>query len=43
MFPECRLLHEELSAFNRIAVKETCLIIIVNAVWIGKTIVTNFI
>jgi hypothetical protein len=42
MFPECRLLHEELNAFNRIAVKETCEIIVAKVVWFGHTIVTHF-
>ena len=42
MFPERRLLHEDLNAFNRIAVKETCVIIITKVVWFGQTIVTHF-
>jgi serine/threonine-protein kinase RIO1 len=42
MFPECRLLHEELNEFNIIAVKETCVIIVAKIVWIGYTIVTHF-
>jgi hypothetical protein len=43
MFPECRLLHEELNAFNRIAVKEMGVIIVAKVVWIGQTIVTHFV
>jgi len=43
MFPEHRLLHEKLSTLNRIAVKETYLIIDAKVVWIGQTIVTHFI
>jgi hypothetical protein len=43
MFPECRLLHEQLNAFNRIAVKETGVIIPAKVVWIGHTIVTHFV
>jgi len=42
MFPECRLLHEELKAFSRIAVKETCVIIVAKVVSIGQTILTHF-
>jgi len=42
MFPEHRLLHEELNAFNRIAVEETCVIIVAKVVWIGQTIITHF-
>ena len=42
MFLECRLLHEELNASNRIAVEETCEIIVVKVVWIGQTIVKKF-
>ena len=42
MFPECRLLPEELNAFNRIAVKPTCVIIVAKVVWICQTIETNF-
>jgi len=42
MFPERRLLHEELNAFKRIAVKGTCVIIVAKVVWIGQTIVTHF-
>jgi hypothetical protein len=41
MFPERRLLHEALNAFNRIVVKERCVNIVVKVVWIGQTIVTN--
>jgi len=41
MFPERRLLHKELNAFNRIVVKEMCIIIIVKVVWFGQTIVTH--
>jgi hypothetical protein len=42
MFVERRLLHEDLNAFNTIAVKQTCAIIIAKVVWISKTIVTHF-
>jgi hypothetical protein len=42
MSPERRLLHEELNAFNRIAVKEPCVIIITKIVWIGQMIVPHF-
>jgi len=41
MFPERRLLREELNAFNWIEVKETCVIIIMKVVWIDQTIVTH--
>jgi len=41
MFSECRLLHEELNAFNRIAVKEMCVIMLAKVVWIGQMIVTH--
>jgi hypothetical protein len=41
MFPECRLLDEELLIFNRIGVKETCAIMVAKVVWISKTIVTQ--
>jgi hypothetical protein len=41
MFPECRLLHEELNAFNRMAVNEMCVIIVTKVIWIGQTIVTH--
>jgi len=42
MFPECRLLHEELIPFNRIAVKETCVIIVAKVVWIDQMIIAHF-
>jgi len=42
MFPERRLLQEELNAFNRIAVKEMHLIIIMKVVWTAQIIVTEF-
>jgi hypothetical protein len=42
MFPERRRLHEELNAFSRIAVKEIYVIIVVNVVWIGSTMVTHY-
>lgn len=42
MFPEDRLLHEQLSAFKRIAVEEMCVIIVQNIVWMGQTIVMHF-
>jgi len=42
MLPECRLLHEVLSAFNRIIVKEIFVIIVAKVVWIGQTIITDF-
>jgi hypothetical protein len=42
MFSERRLLHEELNVFNRIAVKETCVIIVAMVVLIGQTIETHF-
>jgi hypothetical protein len=42
MLPECSLLHEELNAFNRVAVKETCVIIVANISWIGRMIGTHF-
>ena len=41
MFPECRLLHEKLNAFNRSAVGKTCVICGVKIVWIGQSIVTD--
>jgi len=41
MFPEHRLLHAELNAYNLSAVKEMCAIIIAKDVWIGQTIVTH--
>jgi len=40
MFPECRLLHVEMNAFNRIEVGETYVIIVANVVWIGQMIET---
>ena len=42
MFPERKLWHEELKAFNRIVVEETCVIVIAKVVWISKMIVTHF-
>jgi len=42
MFPERRLLHKELNAFNRLAVKEMCVIIVAKVVGIGQKIVTHF-
>jgi len=42
MFLECSLLNGELNAFDRIVVKETCLIIVAEVVWISKTILTHF-
>ena len=42
MFPERRLFHDELNAFNRIPVKERCVIIVAKVVWIGQTIVADF-
>jgi len=41
-FPECTQLHEELNAFNRIAVNKTCIIFITTVHWIGQMIVTHF-
>jgi len=38
MFPEPRLLREEFNAFSRIAVEETCVIIVTKIVWFGRTI-----
>jgi hypothetical protein len=35
-------LHEELKAFNRIVVKESCVVILMKNVWIRKMIVTPF-
>ena len=35
-------MHQQLNAFNRIAVKETCEIIVAKVVWISQTIVTHF-
>jgi hypothetical protein len=43
MFPECRLLHEKLNAFNMIATKETCGIIVAKVVWISETFITHFV
>jgi len=40
--PERRLLHEDLSALNRIAAKQTCGITLMMVVWSGKLIVTHF-
>jgi hypothetical protein len=42
MFPERRLLHEKVNKFNRIAVKELCVIIVMKVVWISHTIVTHY-
>lgn len=42
MCPECRLLHEEVNAFNWIEVKETGVIMVTKLVWIGQTLVTHF-
>jgi len=42
MFPERWVLHEELNAFNRIAVQEMCIIIIAKVIWIGHMIMTHF-
>jgi len=42
MFHEHRLMHEELNEFNRIAVKEICVISVVKVVWIGQTIIIHF-
>jgi hypothetical protein len=41
MFSERRLLHEKVNQFNRIAVKELCVIIVMKVVWISHTIVTH--
>jgi len=41
LFPERGLLHEALNAINRIAVKETWVIIVAKVVWISQTIVTH--
>jgi len=40
MFPEYRLLDQEQNALYRIAVGETCVIILGNIVWISQPIVT---
>lgn len=42
MFPKGRLLHEQLNAFNRIAVEEIRTIVITKVGWIDRTILTNF-
>jgi hypothetical protein len=42
MFPERRLVHEGLSASNRIVVIDTGIIIVAKVFWIGETIVTDF-
>jgi len=42
MFPEHRLLLEELNAFSRNAEKVTCVSIVAKVVWIGQMIVTHF-
>jgi len=42
MFPEHGLSHEELNAFNKIAVEETCAIIMMKIVWISQMIGTHF-
>jgi len=41
MFPEGRLLHNDLNAFYRMAVKEMCAIIVAKGVWPGQTIETH--
>jgi hypothetical protein len=41
MFSEHRLLEEELNALNRIAVQETCIIMVAKVFCIGKMIVTH--
>jgi len=41
MFPERRLLHGALNAFNRIAVKAIYVIIVAKVVWIGQMILTH--
>jgi len=41
MFHECRLLDDELNGFNRIAVKELCVIIVTKDVSINPLIVTH--
>jgi len=38
-FPERRLLHEKLNAFDKIAVREMCEIIVAIVIWIGQTII----
>jgi len=42
MFPQCRLLREELNALKRIAVEEMCVIVVAKVLMIGYTIVTHF-
>jgi hypothetical protein len=42
MFPERRLLHEELNALNMIAVQERCVVIDAKVVWISQIMVTHF-
>jgi len=41
MFPERSLFCEDGDAFNRIAVKEPCVIIVTKVVWICQTIATR--
>jgi hypothetical protein len=41
MFPDSRLPHDELNAFNRIAVNEACVSIVAKVVWISQMIVTH--
>jgi len=41
MFPERRLLNEELNVFNRIVVTGMCIIIVLKIIWISQTIVTH--
>jgi ABC-type arginine transport system ATPase subunit len=43
MFPECRLLDEKLDPFNRIALKESCVINFQKVVRISEVIVTHFV
>jgi hypothetical protein len=43
MFLERSLVHMQLNGLNSIAVIETCVIIITKGVWIGQTIITNFV
>jgi len=42
MFPERRLFHQEPNTFNRIAVKETRVIIVAKVVWIAPMLVPHF-
>jgi len=42
MFPEHRLLNEQLNTFNRIVVTETCIIVVTKVVWIGQMIEIHF-